>query len=85
MDLIDLADQAAAAADLDAQARARVQSELEFGDADYALTIAVLETRKPLPANLLKQVRAGADKWFSAPTRQLVLDAVGRQEVASAA
>ncbi|OCB09236.1 hypothetical protein A5717_26025 [Mycolicibacterium porcinum] len=85
MDLIDLADQAAAAADLDDQARGRIQSELQFGDADYALTIAVLETRKPLPTDLLKQIRSGADQWFRGSTRSLVLDAVRRQELANAA
>ena len=85
MDLIDLADQAAAAADLNDQARGRIESELEFGDEHYALVIAVVETRKPLPSNLLREIRAGADEWFSDSTRQLVLDAVQRQERANAA
>ncbi len=86
MDLNLLADQAASAADLDDQARGRVTSELEFGDTAIALGIAVLETRKPLPARILDQVAAGAARWYLNDTyRRLVLDAVSRQKKQHAA
>ena len=58
MDVVDLADQMAAAADLNDQARGRVEMELEFGDAEYVICICLLETRTPFPAALLAQIRA---------------------------
>jgi len=76
VDLIDLAHRAAAAADLDDQARDRIASELVVGDADYALAIAVLETRKPLPTALLKEIRRDVDRWYTAGTRNLILAAL---------
>lgn len=80
MTLDDVADRAAAAADLDGQARGRVDMEQEFGEADAVLVIAVLETRKPLPADILKDIRAGADDWFTPNLRPSILDAIAAQE-----
>lgn len=86
MDLITLADQAAAAADLDSKSRDQFQSEMDFGDTEIALSIAVLDTRKPLPTAILDEVAAGADRWYINDTyRQLVLDAVARQRRQNAA
>ncbi|MEO6792425.1 MAG: hypothetical protein ABI253_02330 [Mycobacterium sp.] len=81
MDLITLAGQAVAAADLDDQARGRVDVEIEFGDTAIALGIAVLETRRPLRTEVLDQVAVGAAAWYAnAAYRRLVLDAVARQK-----
>lgn len=86
MNLVTLAGRAAAAADLDDQARGRVDMEMEFGDTEVALGIVVLETRRPLPTDLLDQVAAGAAAWYAnAAYRQLVLDAVARQKSQNAA
>lgn len=86
MNLVTLAGRAAAAADLDDQARGRVDMEMEFGDTEIALGIVVLETRRPLPTDLLDQVAAGAAAWYAnAAYRQLVLDAVARQKSQNAA
>ena len=54
--------------------------EQEFGESDAVLVIAVLETRTPLPADVLKDVRAGAPDWFRPPLRSMVLAAVAAQE-----
>jgi hypothetical protein len=81
MDLITLADRAAAAADLDGKSRDQFQSEMDFGDTEIALSIAVLDTRKPLPAAILDDIAAGTARWYVNGTcRQLVLDAVARQK-----
>ncbi|MCG5433934.1 hypothetical protein LV457_16785 [Mycobacterium sp. MYCO198283] len=58
--------------------------ELNFGESDAALVIAVLETCTPLPAGLLKDIRAGADAWFSDDVRPLILDAITNQELQGA-
>ncbi|BBZ55704.1 hypothetical protein [Mycolicibacterium phocaicum] len=86
MDLVEVADQAAAMADLDAQARGRADAELKWGDSEYVIAMAVLETRTPLPDDVLAEVRAGIPRWYppSESTRQLMLDAVSRQEYANA-
>lgn len=85
MNVVDLADRVAAAADLDDQARGRVTFELDYGDSDHAICIAVLETRTPLPADLLQHISDGADTyWYDQPTRDLVLAAVRRQQHAAA-
>lgn len=85
MDANDLADQVAAAADLDDQARGRVQFALNYSDADVAICDALLATRTPLPNKLLDQVRAGAKSWYRGATLKLVLDAIDRQARQNAA
>ncbi len=79
MDANDLADRVAAAADLDDQARGRVQFDLAYSDADVAICDALLATRKPLPADLLSSIRDAAGRWYFGATRTLVLDAIDRQ------
>ncbi|TMS53657.1 hypothetical protein [Mycobacterium sp. DBP42] len=79
MDYIDLAERVGAAADLDDQPRGRFDMEMEFGDAEYALIIAVVETRKSLPADLLTEVRRAANVGYSDSSRDLLLAAVDRQ------
>lgn len=85
MDYIDLAERVGAAADLDGQPRGRFDMEMEFGDERYALIIAVVETRKPLPSDLLDEVRRAADEGFNDYSRELLIDAVQRQESANTA
>ncbi|AHC27813.1 MULTISPECIES: hypothetical protein [Mycobacteriaceae] len=81
MDLVTLAEQATAAADLDGKSRDQFQWEMDFGDTEIALSIAVLDTRKPLPTKTLDEVAAGATRWYLNGTyRQLILDAVDRQQ-----
>ena len=80
MDLITLADRVGAAADLDDQARGRFIMEMEFGDTEIAIGIAVLETRTPLPIDLLAQVRQRVTGWYASDHyRRLVADAAARQ------
>lgn len=79
--LNDLADQVAAAAELDDGARRNVLFDLEFGDAACAICDALLATRSPLPAHLLKRIRDGVtDGWYDGSIRDLVLHALCRQE-----
>jgi hypothetical protein len=85
MDANDLADQVAAAADLDDQARGRVQFDLDWGDADVAICDALLATRTPLPNDLLTAIRDRAPNWYFDATLKLVLDAIDRQQRQNAA
>lgn len=81
-----LAERAGAAADLDSQARDRFEFELDYGDATIALGMAALETRKPLPADILQQIRQEAVHWYASDYyRNLVLESVARQEQQGAA
>lgn len=83
MDIVDLADQAGAAADLDAQARGRFDMEMQFGDTQLAIGMAVLETRTPLPDTLLTEICSAAPNWYASDFyRSQVLDAVKRQQSA---
>lgn len=79
VDINDLADRAAAAADLTDQARGRIDLDQEIGQSHAVVVTAVLETRTPLPTHILKDIRAGAAAWFSPTLRSMVLDAVNRQ------
>lgn len=81
MNIVDLADAVAAAADLNDQARGRVDAELEYGDMYYALCICVLETRRPLPLDLITQILTGLDTWYRSETdtQNLMRDALTRQ------
>lgn len=86
LDLLDLADQVATAADLDTQSRRNVEFDLEVGDPEFAISNALLATRTPLPLRLLKRIRKGVEMgWYRATTRKLVLDALARQERQSVA
>ena len=59
---------------------------MQFGETEVALGIAVLETRRPLPDDVLDQLAAGAAAWCAnVAYRQLVLDAVARQKSQNAA
>jgi hypothetical protein len=80
MDLITLAEQVGAAADLDARLRDQFVMELDFGDTSCAIGMAVLDTRTPLPADLLAHVLQRAPGWYASDHyRQLVIDAATRQ------
>jgi hypothetical protein len=81
-DLGDFADQVAAAADLDEDARRTVAFDLEVGDPEWAICDAVLATKSPLPLEMLQRIRRDllTGKWFSGDTRQLIADAIDRQE-----
>ena len=73
--MVDLADQAAALGD---QARGRAGRELEFGHSEYVIiSNAVMETRNPLPDDVLPAVRTDVPISYSTskPFQQLVLDA----------
>lgn len=87
MDLVTLAEQAAAAADLDDQSRARMDAELEWGVDEMAICQAVLETRTPLPPAILDQIARWVDRWESRPSdyHRLVVDAIARQQAANTA
>lgn len=88
MDLVTLAEQAAAAADLDDQSRARMDAELEFGTDEFAIMQAVLETRAPLPPAILDQIAQWVDSWDLSPDdtyRRLVIDGIAKQQAANAA
>lgn len=79
--LNDLADEVAAAADLDGSARRNVEFDLEFDDAASAICDALLSTRTALPADLLKRIQEGVSAgWYDGSTRDLVLHALCRQE-----
>lgn len=79
--LNDLADQVAAAANLDDAARRNVDFDLEVGDPEFAISDALLATRTPLPTPLLARIREGVNLgWYQDATRRLVLDALDRQE-----
>ncbi|MFI2842331.1 hypothetical protein [Mycolicibacterium sp. PDY-3] len=83
MDLVDLAERAAAAADLDDQARGHMDAELEFGTDKIAIIEAVLETRTPPPPDVLDHSARWVDAWDVQPEetyRQLVMGAVHRQQ-----
>ena len=80
--LDEVADRAAEVADLDGQARGRVRLDQELGQSVAVLATVVIETRTPLPADVLKDVRAGAPDWFRPPLRSMILDAVTAQEAA---
>jgi hypothetical protein len=80
MNVVDLADQVVAAADLDDQARDRVQFDMDYSDAEVAICEALLATRKPLPLGLLVEIRTRASSWLSGAALQKVLDALDRQE-----
>lgn len=81
MDLITLAEQVGATADLDDQARDRFVWEFDFGDTESAIGMAVLNTRTSLPADLLAHVLQRAPGWYAADDyRQLVIDAATRQQ-----
>jgi hypothetical protein len=77
--LNDLADQVAAAADLDDAAHADVAFDIEVGDPDIAIYQALLATRKSLPADLLQRIRVGIDAgWWTAAMRDHALAALNK-------
>lgn len=85
MTIDDVADQAAAAADLNSQARGRVELDQDLGQSATVLVTCILETRTPLPTDILREVRAQADDWFLSDLRPTILDAVDAQERLNAA
>lgn len=79
--LNDLADQVAAAADLDDDARRNVDFDRQFDDAASAICDALLATITPLPLHLLRRIRQGVEAgWYEGSIRDLVLHALRRQE-----
>lgn len=79
--LNDLADEVAAAADLDDAARRGVDFSLEVSDPELAICDALIDAKTPLPAGLLKRIRAGVEIGrYHGATRDEVIAALDRQE-----
>lgn len=80
MALNDLADQVAAAADLNADDRTAVDFDIEVGDPAIAIFEALMGTRTPLPAPLLQRIQDGINAgWWTQSLRDAALPVLQKQ------